>query len=777
MSRQFRSMMLILFTLGFALMFSSWHHALSASASPRDNPKFWDMLSSVVVIDPARSYLTQFQAFARPGSFNNLLNILADIPLGPNVLCNQDQTTQAQNEPSIDVNPFNSNHIIATSNDYRLLAAPSPGHDVRTGYYVSFDGGNTWPGDGIIDISGIPNTSAAGDPAIAIHDIHNVYYSYIVFSRSTIAGGVAVSKSTDGGLTWLAPVIVAWNSASEFQDKDYLTVDATGSIYDGNVYITWTRFGNGAPIYFSRSTDGGATFSIPIQISDPGNNSNQGSLPVVGLGGVIYVAWFNYDTSGIRMVKSINGGQSFGTPFAVADVNEIPSPLPGGGFRDNSFPTTAVNKDNGDIYVAWSDYLNGDADIYLTRSTSGGSTWSEPVRINDDPLGNDAHQFFPWMDFAPNGNLYIGWYDSRLDPTPLVQPLLYDEYVSVSTDGGLTFSLNQRMSEVTADSSIGSFSTPFIGDYSGLAAINDFIYPAWVDTRRSQEDIFSQRVNPVKGQKTAPASVSPHAPFTYVITLNSIVKVPDNHISDPIPTDTTFVPGSAWASSGTINYSYGEVTWEGDIAISNPITITFDVTPTVAACIPITNTALLTTGEELTTELSATSVITNPPPAPEFSWVSSELVFTFTNKTPSTFPLNYVWDFGDSITSTEISPVHDYALPGEYTVSLTAAGLCGSAEISHPITAACSPPQAGFSWLNQDLSVTFTNLSSGIQPLAYQWDFGDGSMSTDLSPTHIYTSLGRYPVHLTVTGPCGKSDYETTVALGQFIFLPLTFRQ
>lgn len=153
------------------------------------------------------------------------------------------------------------------------------------------------------------------------------------------------------------------------------------------------------------------------------------------------------------------------------------------------------------------------------------------------------------------------------------------------------------MSEVTADSSIGSFSIPFIGDYSGLAATNDFIYPAWVDTRRSQEDIFSQRVNPVNGQKTAPASVNPHDPFTYTITLNSIVKVPDNHISDPIPTDTTFVPGSAWASSGSINYSDGEVTWEGDIAPDNPITITFDVTPTVAACIPITNTALLTTGE------------------------------------------------------------------------------------------------------------------------------------------------------------------------------------
>ena len=76
-----------------------------------------------------------------------------------------------------------------------------------------------------------------------------------------------------------------------------------------------------------------------------------------------------------------------------------------------------------------------DADIYFTRSIDGGATWSEPVRINDDPLYNDAHQFFPWMDVAPNGKLYVGWFDSRLDPTPFNQPMLYDEYVTASTDG------------------------------------------------------------------------------------------------------------------------------------------------------------------------------------------------------------------------------------------------------------------------------------------------------------------------------------------------------
>ena len=141
-----------------------------------------------------------------------------------------------------------------------------------------------------------------------------------------------------------------------------------------------------------------------------------------------------------------------------------------------------------------------------------------------------------------------------LTPRRLSEPLLYDEYVTVSTDGGLTFSPNQRISEVTADSSIGGFATPFIGDYSGLAATNDFVYPAWVDTRRNQEDIYTQRVNSVQGQKDAPAWVKSFEPFTYSIILNSNDNVPNNQVNDPIPAETAYVPGSASASSGSCRF-------------------------------------------------------------------------------------------------------------------------------------------------------------------------------------------------------------------------------
>ena len=167
---------IVLFILGFVLIISSSHTALSAPPSPRDNPEFWDKLSGIVVIDPTWSSSPPFQLPILPASINDILTVLGDVRLVPNVLCNQDQTAQAQNEPSIDLNPSNPYHIIATSNDYRLRVNPPPEHDARAGYYVSFDGGNTWPGDGIIDISTIPNTIAAGDPAIAIHDINTVYY-------------------------------------------------------------------------------------------------------------------------------------------------------------------------------------------------------------------------------------------------------------------------------------------------------------------------------------------------------------------------------------------------------------------------------------------------------------------------------------------------------------------------------------------------------------------------------------------------------------------------
>jgi PKD repeat protein len=122
------------------------------------------------------------------------------------------------------------------------------------------------------------------------------------------------------------------------------------------------------------------------------------------------------------------------------------------------------------------------------------------------------------------------------------------------------------------------------------------------------------------------------------------------------------------------------------------------------------------------------------------------------------------WDFGDGGTSTQQNPSHEYTSAGDYTVSLTATGPCGSdietktdyiqvgatlvADFSGTPTSGCAP-----------LTVSFTDQSSG-DVTSWEWDFGDGGTSTLQNPSHEYASAGDYTVTLTVTGACG-TDSET----------------
>jgi hypothetical protein len=678
-----RKSRMLLLLAGFVLLLAlAWQNpAAGASPSPRENPAFQDILSGVVVTGPGEPGRAGPMVEGQPHE------ALQFVPLGTNVLCNQDPGIEPQNEPSIAVNPQDPNHVVASSNDYRLREF---GGDVHPGYYVSFDGGLTWVGDGVIDLSPIPQAEAGGDPAMTIHDYNNVYFAYIAFHRTLDdVGGVYVSKSTDGGLTWDDPVEVAPNTLSVFHDKEYITVDATGSAHDGNVYVSWTRFSSNYPIYFSRSTDGGATFSAPMEISDPSLSSNQGSIPAVGPNGEVYVTWYNYNTSAQRLAVSLDGGQSFGVRYQVAGVNPIPSPLPGASFRNNSFPTLVVDQANGNLYVAWNDYSYGDADIFFVRSTDGGQTWSSPIRVNDDPLANDFHQFFPWLSVAPNGDVYAGWFDSRHDPNPYVQPFYYDEYVAVSTDGGLSFGPNARISTVSADAST-DFDGEFIGDYSGIAATDDFVYPAWVDTRRGYQDIFTQANLLVDAGKTAPAIVDEGGILTYtlVLSLSTALPLDGNYLRDPLPPEVIYVPDSLWASAGSYGQEGGVVTWTGTLSTGQPVTVTFQATPTVL-CAVVANTATFTDGAGLQSyTLDAESYISGTMPHAAFvagDWMPEPgQVITFSNESTGSSPLEFLWNFGDGVTSSLPAPTHTYDLAGPYTVTLTATNGCGidtSAEI------------------------------------------------------------------------------------------------
>jgi PKD repeat protein len=129
--------------------------------------------------------------------------------------------------------------------------------------------------------------------------------------------------------------------------------------------------------------------------------------------------------------------------------------------------------------------------------------------------------------------------------------------------------------------------------------------------------------------------------------------------------------------------------------------------------------------------------------------------------------VSWLWDFGDTDTSTEQDPSHTYLAEGLYTVGLTVANINGSDMERKVDYIAVGPPPAtvaAFSATptsgNAPLDVSFTDESTGALLSAWAWDFGDGGTSTEQNPTHQYTVAGNHTVSLTVTGLAGP-DTET----------------
>jgi PKD repeat protein len=127
---------------------------------------------------------------------------------------------------------------------------------------------------------------------------------------------------------------------------------------------------------------------------------------------------------------------------------------------------------------------------------------------------------------------------------------------------------------------------------------------------------------------------------------------------------------------------------------------------------------------------------------------------------------SWAWTFGDGGTSAAQNPSHQYAAPGDYTVTLTVTGACGSdAEAKTDYIHVDGAPVAGFYGVptsgSAPLTVDFYDQSTG-QVTFWDWTFGDGGTSTAQNPSHQYMSEGDYTVTLTVSGPCGSDGYTRT---------------
>jgi hypothetical protein len=384
----------------------------------------------------------------------------------------------AFNGPSVAINRANPKQVVAAF-----------GSRVTVSY--STDGGQTWA---IADGTAPSNFRATGDVSITYDRQGHAILCFIAldgagswryWGHNPKRNSIQIRRSLDGGKTWeprTIPIIEhAEGSGIPFEDKPYVVADNEAkSPYAGNLYVGWTEDRTAdSIILFSRSSDGGLTWSAPLRISDrPGTPRDdegtvQGFSGVVTPDGALHVIWS--DRGHIVYAVSRDGGKTFSRNTWVAEAG--PSNfIVFNANHANGYPQIdmAIGKNGGParLYVAWNDYRNGDVDIFCASSVDGGKSWGTPVRVNSDALHNGLDQLFQWLAVDPaSGAVNVVFYDRRRDPANKTVEVT----LARSTDGARTFR-NYLLSEHAFDPRDSE-----IGEYTGLAAFGGSIYGSWME--------------------------------------------------------------------------------------------------------------------------------------------------------------------------------------------------------------------------------------------------------------------------------------------------------
>lgn len=392
----------------------------------------------------------------------------------------------AANEPSLAIDPTNPLRMVIGWRQFDSVTS-----DFRqAGWAYSHDSGRHWTFPGVIE----PGVRRS-DPVL-FSDAGGSFF-YLSLGRSGELFTTQLFRSTDGGLSWsrIGPTDFGG-------DKPWAAVDPTGGIGGGNIYVSWGSIGCCDNRIFMRSVDGGMTFDTPVTIPQ---QPIWGTISA-GPDGTVYVA-------GKRPL--------FDNEFIIARSSTIKDPANplefdfgaevdmGGRFLAN--PGTGPNPDGlygqvwvatdhsdrptrGNVYMLCSvtpfDPFNFDPlDVHFVASTNGGLNWSAPVRINDDPVGNFAWQWFGTMSVAPNGRIDVIWNDTRNDITQTYSELYY----AYSLDGGITWSENEPVSPPFAHA-VGYPNQEKLGDYYHMISDNAGAHVAYAATFNGEQDVYYLRI-------------------------------------------------------------------------------------------------------------------------------------------------------------------------------------------------------------------------------------------------------------------------------------------
>jgi hypothetical protein len=427
----------------------------------------------------------------------------------------------ARSESDLAVNPLNPSNMVGSSKRFTNIA----GYAFSLAAYATFDAGQTWT-ETILPLTDTNGTTypSTTDPAVAFDDLGDVYIVALPWRGETgpNAGqtiGMSIYKSSDGGLTWGAPVLI---HASRTDDKQAVWADTNpSSPFKGHVYAAWDDTSGTGHMLFARTTDHGASWkgitqgAIDQPAGSPIPNISDSFSPEITVApdGAVIIVWAPLGGNAVKFVTSSDGGSTFSTPKVVASgitnlFGALPAPngwptFPGATFRVITFATNTTSGHN--LVVVWADAREGVSRIYYRHSPDGGTTWDgsasgQPLLIGALASDGSMHDFHPQVATTPTGEVSCVFYEYGPPGAGAPPPNLINVVFVVSTDGGTTFTDRINVSDqawnpaLDAPNADANPRVTFIGDYFGLAASTLGFFPFWTDTRTGIQEIWSARV-------------------------------------------------------------------------------------------------------------------------------------------------------------------------------------------------------------------------------------------------------------------------------------------
>ena len=397
-------------------------------------------------------------------------------------------STTSQSEVFIVNHPIDNNILFSSANTLQF----TPSFFVSEGIYVSTNQGTSWSGSDTCKSSNI--LFHGGDPSITI-DKNGAF----ILTRKGASSfpGVYSHYSTDNGLTWSAQKTITTNDldrASIFSDTD-----PTSSTY-GRTYLVYALLTPPYPIKFSYTDNISSSWHSVVAINNPTVRGAGGEI-AFGPNNEVYVCWAGVSSTSpftevqVGFASSTNGGANWSVIENAFPMNGIVGILTSKqSIRVNGLPRMAVDLSNtltrGNIYIVTSQKnlspAGSDPDIVLRKSTDGGLSWSNGIRVNQDVLNNGKTQFFSGITVDDFGGVNVIFYDDRNTSSDSS-----GVFLARSTNAGNNWSEYEISDHNFRPSAIGGLGQGYMGDNIDITSVGNKLFPVWMDNSSGNYQIWS----------------------------------------------------------------------------------------------------------------------------------------------------------------------------------------------------------------------------------------------------------------------------------------------